>query len=188
MKNQILSVLILLTFTASLALKENKIPSIRIKMLNGEYAKLSDFNQNGPMIINFWTTWWPNCERQLGYLDQINSKFSDTGLKVLAINSNKPQIVNQVRPYINKRKYKFDVSLDPTSKLAKQFEVKGYPTFYLVDTNGKVIHKSAGYSDGTEEEYLEVLKSYLTNENIEFEAFEYERKNDNKKEAINIDF
>jgi hypothetical protein len=26
-------------------------------MLNGEYAKLSDFNQDGPMIVNFWTTW-----------------------------------------------------------------------------------------------------------------------------------
>ena len=39
------------------ALKDNKIPNSRIKMLNGEYAKLSDFNQDGPMIVNFWTTW-----------------------------------------------------------------------------------------------------------------------------------
>ena len=34
-----------------------KIDDTRIKMLNGEYAKLSDFNSDGPMIINFWTTW-----------------------------------------------------------------------------------------------------------------------------------
>ena len=38
-------------------IKNNKIPNAKIKMLNGEYAKLSDFNQNGPTIINFWTTW-----------------------------------------------------------------------------------------------------------------------------------
>ena len=42
--------------------------------------------------------------------------------------------------------------MDPTSKLAKQFDVKGYPTFYLIDKNGEVIHKSAGYGDGTEED------------------------------------
>ncbi len=34
-----------------------KIVDSRIKMLNGEYAKLSDFNSSGPLIINFWTTW-----------------------------------------------------------------------------------------------------------------------------------
>ena len=38
-------------------LQAKKIKDSRIKMLNGEYAKLSDFNKNGPMIINFWTTW-----------------------------------------------------------------------------------------------------------------------------------
>tara|TARA_A100001011_G_scaffold264928_1_gene273718 strand:+ start:176 stop:352 length:177 start_codon:yes stop_codon:yes gene_type:complete len=34
-----------------------KIDDSRIKMLNGEYAKLSDFHSDGPLIINFWTTW-----------------------------------------------------------------------------------------------------------------------------------
>ncbi len=57
MKKHILSSLVFLSFFVGLALKDNKIPTARIKMLNGEYAKLSDFNQDGPMIINFWTTW-----------------------------------------------------------------------------------------------------------------------------------
>ena len=140
-------------------------------MLNGEYAKLSDFNTDGPMIVNFWTTWWPYCERQLGYLDQLNSSFKNAGLTVLTINSNEPKIVNQVRPYINKRKYKFEVSLDPSSKLAKQFGVNGFPTLFLVDKNGKIIHKSAGYSEGIEEEYLKKLKEYLVSENIVFDDF-----------------
>ncbi len=38
-------------------LQAKKVKDNRVKMLNGEYAKLSDFNKNGPMIINFWTTW-----------------------------------------------------------------------------------------------------------------------------------
>jgi len=157
-------------------------------MLNGEYAKLSDFNTDGPMIVNFWTTWWPYCERQLGYLDQLNSSFKNAGLTVLTINSNEPKIVNQVRPYINKRKYKFEVSLDPSSKLAKQFGVNGFPTLFLVDKNGKIIHKSAGYSEGIEEEYLKKLKEYLVSENIVFDDFKYKKQLDLKKETLNIDF
>ncbi len=54
--NPILILLILQLF-ASETLVAKKIDNTRIKMLNGEYAKLSDFNSNGPMIINFWTTW-----------------------------------------------------------------------------------------------------------------------------------
>lgn len=54
--NPILPLLILQLFAAE-TLVAKKIDNARIKMLNGEYAKLSDFNSNGPMIINFWTTW-----------------------------------------------------------------------------------------------------------------------------------
>ena len=35
----------------------SKMKNNRIKMLNGKYAKLYDFNEEGPMIVNFWTTW-----------------------------------------------------------------------------------------------------------------------------------
>ena len=38
-------------------LEGSKMKNNRIKMLNGKYAKLYDFNEEGPMIVNFWTTW-----------------------------------------------------------------------------------------------------------------------------------
>jgi hypothetical protein len=50
------AILLLQIFSLDIALAK-KIDDTRIKMLNGEYAKLSDFNSDGPMIINFWTTW-----------------------------------------------------------------------------------------------------------------------------------
>ena len=46
----------LLFFSVDILLAK-RIDNSRIKMLNGEYAKLSDFHSNGPLIINFWTTW-----------------------------------------------------------------------------------------------------------------------------------
>ncbi len=45
-------------FSASTkTLEGSKVKNNRIKMLNGKYAKLYDFNKDGPMIVNFWTTW-----------------------------------------------------------------------------------------------------------------------------------
>ena len=167
-----------------------KIDNSRIKMLNGEYAKLSDFYSDGPLIINFWTTWWPFCERQLAYLDQLNSNFKDKGLSVLAVNVNKPNILKQVRPYINKRKYKFQVSVDPRSKLAKKLGVIGYPALYIVNKDGTILYKSSGYEEGKEDEYLERLIDYFNSEGITYQDFEYEKSKivDSKEGRVTIDF
>jgi len=59
MKKTIL-ILLLLALNSSLianSIKGNKVPNSRIKMLNGKYAKLSEYYEDGPVIINFWTTW-----------------------------------------------------------------------------------------------------------------------------------
>ncbi len=50
-------ILFLVQFSFANSLEDNKVPNSRIKMLNGNYAKLYDFNSDGPMIVNFWTTW-----------------------------------------------------------------------------------------------------------------------------------
>ena len=179
----------LLFFSVEILLAK-KIDNSRIKMLNGEYAKLSDFHSDGPLIINFWTTWWPFCERQLAYLDQLNSNFKDAGLSVLAVNVNKPNILKQVRPYINKRKYKFPVSVDPRSKLAKKLGVIGYPALYLVDKDGTILYKSSGYEEGKEDEYLEKLTDYFNGEGIVYQKFEYEKSKivETKEGRVIIDF
>ena len=181
--------LLLLSFSVDTLLAK-KVDDSRIKMLNGEYAKLSDFHSDGPLIINFWTTWWPFCERQLAYLDQLNSNFKETGLSVLAVNVNKPNILKQVRPYINKRKYKFPVSVDPRSKLAKKFGVLGYPALYIVDKDGTIIYKSSGYEEGKEDEYLEKLTDYFNVEGIVYKSFEYEKSKlvETKEGRVTIDF
>ncbi len=179
----------LLFFSVEILLAK-KIDNSRIKMLNGEYAKLSDFHSDGPLIINFWTTWWPFCERQLAYLDQLNSNFKDTGLSVLAVNVNKPNILKQVRPYINKRKYKFPVSVDPRSKLAKKLGVIGYPALYIVDKDGTILYKSSGYEEGKEDEYLERLIDYFNVEGIAYKNFEYEKSKivGSKEGRVTVDF
>ena len=59
MKKTIL-ILLFLSFNYDLvanSLEGSKIPNSRIKMLNGKYAKLYEYYEDGPVIINFWTTW-----------------------------------------------------------------------------------------------------------------------------------
>jgi hypothetical protein len=57
MKNTLLTTLLLSQIIIPTLLEGKKIVDTRIRMVDGEYAKLSDFHTDGPLIINFWTTW-----------------------------------------------------------------------------------------------------------------------------------
>ena len=108
----------------------------------------------------------------------------------MAVNVNKHNILKQVRPYINKRKYKFPVSVDPRSKLAKKLGVIGYPALYIVDKDGTILYKSSGYEEGKEDEYLERLIDYFNVKSIAYKDFEYEKSKivGSKEGRVTVDF
>ena len=83
----------------------------------------------------------------------------------------------------------YDISVDPSGKLSDEFDVKGLPTLFMVDKNGIVINKTAGFVDGDESKYLEMVTQYLDSENIKYEEFNFEKESKVKKDAIlQIDF
>ena len=67
---------------------------------------------------------------QAAYLNQLNEKFRNAGLSVLGVNSNKPKILNQVRPWINKRKISYDISVDPSWKIKMSLKYLVYQLFF----------------------------------------------------------
>jgi len=163
-----------------------KIKNSRMKMLNGTNAKLHDYKTDGPLIINFWTTWCMVCNKQNEYLNQMNEHFNKVGVSVLGVNINAPDIVNKVKPHVEKKKIDFDIAIDPRNKIAKNFNVEMIPTLFFVDKNGTILNKFVGFNDGSENEILEVLTNYLDDENISYDEFQY-NKVDKKTNNVEID-
>jgi hypothetical protein len=54
-------ILINLIFITSMAYGDttrvSELPEAKLRMLDGEYSQLSQYVGNGPLIIDFWTTW-----------------------------------------------------------------------------------------------------------------------------------
>ena len=46
---------------------QNKVPNIRLKMLDGKYAKLYDLLKEGPILVDFWA----RKSRVLGSFQQM---------------------------------------------------------------------------------------------------------------------
>jgi|TARA_Y100000294_G_scaffold103182_1_gene95814 peroxiredoxin len=123
------------------------------------------------------------------YLDQINNHYKNIGLKVLAINVNNPKIVNKVKPYVKKRNFKFDVAIDPETKIASALKVEGLPTTFFIDTDGKIWDRIAGFGPGTEKDYIKSLEKYFDINHIKPDPISFEKKTAlNKSQNINIEF
>lgn len=185
--------ILLISFTSLLSKDDKKINSIvpdeKIRMINGEFSELKDYVGTGPLLLEFWTTWCPNCPKQMGYLSDLAKHFKDAGLQVLGINLNEPKIVNKVKPYIQNRNFSYDIAIDPEEKLGEYFGVKGIPTLLLVDNRGNVINRYVGYSPGQEEKYVEDISAYFNDKGIDFVPISLKEEIiDFEEENISIEF
>ena len=182
----LITVLFSIQFLFSDSIIGKKIKNSRVKMLNGTNAKLFDFNTDGPLIINFWTTWCTVCNNQIEYLNQMNEHFSEVGVSLLGVSINQPDIVNKVKPHAEKKNIGYDISIDPHSKLAKKFYVESIPHTFFIDNEGTILNEFIGFSDGDQNEILDVLTNYLDKQKIEYNEFEF-KDLDKKKNNVEIE-
>jgi peroxiredoxin len=74
---------------------------------------------------------------------------------VLAVNLGEP--ADRVRDYVLKHKLTFPVLLDSDSSVARSYGVRGTPTRFLIDRQGRMIAGSIGPQDWMSEEAQKLI-------------------------------
>ncbi len=109
-------------------------PDFTLKNLKGEEVSLSDY-KGKIVLINFWATWCKFCDVEMPDLNAIDKNNDD--VVVLAVNVMEEE--SKVSEYIKKNGYDFEVALDTTGDIAKNYLVSAFPTTYAVDKDGVLI-------------------------------------------------
>jgi cytochrome c biogenesis protein CcmG/thiol:disulfide interchange protein DsbE len=179
----------ILSFFISFSFSQEKIPNLRLKMINGKYAKLHDFLKDGPMIIDFWATWCEPCKKQMKYLNIFNNHFKKTGFKVLAVNTDTPKSMSKVKSYVRTKKFEFEVAVDPNSQIKKKMKVLQMPTTILVDQSGEIIFRHQGYLPGDEHDILKEIYDLLDKTEVSYEKLDLNKDNNKQiKTGADVDF
>lgn len=92
-------------------------------------------------------------------IQRIHEKYKNNGVVVVGMNSKEKKAANAVN-FMNKNNYTYTLALQADS-VASAFGVDSYPTTYIIDAEGKIIHKEIGFGDETEEKINEIMDRIL---------------------------
>ena len=145
---------------------ENKLPDTFLKDLNGKKVSVHDYLDGGPLLISFWFLACEPCKKEMKFLDEYHQKYSDSGFKVLSINTDNSRTINRVKPFVKSKKYTFPILNDPKSLFFRKLGGKVCPYTVLVDHEGNIIKKHSGYNPGDEVKLEKEIKDMISLLNV----------------------
>jgi thiol-disulfide isomerase/thioredoxin len=125
---------------------------------SGEPHSLSDY-RGKVVLMDFWATWCPPCRRAMPGLQRLHEELADDGLVVLGINTWE-RSPDMAPGFMTSNNYTYTLLMGGDS-VARTYEVKGIPTFYVVGTEGEIIFKGRGYSHAQERAMERAIREHL---------------------------
>jgi thiol-disulfide isomerase/thioredoxin len=136
--------LMLLVFCATVYAE---IPRFSARTLDGEFIT-NDSLQGRVVLVQFWATWCGYCRRDQPIVDDLESRFAEQGLIVLAVNVGQPEAV--VRAYLAQSPRSSHVVMDSDVHLARRYGGHGFPSYVLFNEQGKVVGSRIGSQEESE--------------------------------------
>ncbi|MHB8139568.1 MAG: TlpA family protein disulfide reductase [Smithellaceae bacterium] len=107
-----------------------------LKDLNSKDIKLSDY-KGKVILLNFMTTWCPNCLASIPKLKAMHARYFEKGL--IIININIQETPRLMVAYSKKHNLPYSTLLDPEGTISKSYGVLGVPVMVLIDRDGRII-------------------------------------------------
>ena len=102
------------------------------------------------VLVDFWASWCPTCERAFGFLNELTRDYRDEGLEVVAVNldTDPREAQDFLAGVLAGRRIEFELARDATGRCPRGFGLVGMPSAYLVDASGHVRAVTRGFRPG----------------------------------------
>ncbi len=117
------------------------VQNLSLSKLGGGTIALADYVGKKPVVLDFWASWCPNCQRNMPHLNDLYQKYKD---RVEVIGINLQEDPNTIQDFINSRGISFPIALDPSGQASSLFGVRYTNTHILIDKSGQVVRTIPG--------------------------------------------
>jgi thiol-disulfide isomerase/thioredoxin len=117
-------------------------------------------NLHGKVVyLDFWATWCVPCRTSFPWMNEMQARYADRGLVVVAVNVDKDATL--IKPFLADYPAKFTVAYDPIGTVPELYHVQGMPSSFLIDRNGAIQMHHTGFRDKDRAELEAKIQSVL---------------------------
>jgi peroxiredoxin len=145
-----LSVILIPTYSASVADARKPAPNFNLNDSNGAPIKLSDY-KGKVVLLNFWATWCHGCGLEIPWFIEFQDEFKNKGLIVVGVSMDDDGW-KSVKPYMLEKKVNYTMVLGD-KKMGDLYGLPGMPMTLLIDRDGKIANTCLGVVDKNKCEY-----------------------------------
>jgi cytochrome c biogenesis protein CcmG/thiol:disulfide interchange protein DsbE len=111
------------------------------------------------VVLDFWASWCVPCRRSFPWMNEMQEKYADEGLVVIAVNLDSQ--ASDAEAFLQKYPAKFSIHYDHERQLARQYAVEAMPSSFLIGRDGTIIERHLGFKVAKTEEYEAAIVAAL---------------------------
>ncbi len=111
-------------------------------------------------LLDFWYMSCYPCIQAIPTIEKLHEKYKDDGLQVFGVNPVDIKRIEKMPQFLEHNPMKYPIYMVDI-EIPTSYNVRGYPTFYIIDKTGKVHTSTVGYGPETEEELAEAIEDAL---------------------------
>lgn len=143
--------------------QKNVLPSVQVKTLDEQPVNIQDFGKTGKItILFFWETY---CGPSIKGLDNILDVYEDWQTKylcdVVGINMDDSRNSSKVKPLVNGKGWPYTILTDQNRDLSRALNITNCPYVLLLDQQGHIVYRYAGFPEGFEIELEDQMKKLM---------------------------
>jgi peroxiredoxin len=141
--------------------KRQPLDDFTLTDAEGRQKKLSDYHGN-VVILSFWASWCTPCLVELPTFAELEKKFYDRGLRIVAVNLDEGDDgKNFAKDFWPKQGFKIPSSYDTTKALSQKFDVEMLPSNFVIDRQGRLVFSGFGANDWNNQQTVDFIDGLL---------------------------
>lgn len=111
------------------------------------------------VYLDFWASWCGPCKQSFPWMNEMQTKYSSKGLRVVAINVDQRHA--DATLFLKDNPTNFTVAFDANGQTPKNYAIRGMPTSVLIGPDGKVLSIHNGFKEEQRDEMEKQIKQAL---------------------------
>lgn len=113
------------------------------------------------VVLNVWATWCEPCKVEMPSFELLSRMFPGSDLHVVAVSIDDVVGADSVRNYARNFGLSFDILLDSTHAIDRDYQVTGYPETFVIARDGTIRKKWIGPANWVSRDNLALIRDLL---------------------------